>query len=93
LEAMLVACVAPHAVPALMFADDLTLMALSVGRAQWLLDRLAEFREAFWMRVNLSKCELLVFAPPSARDTVCQEAEALIFQHDPYEVPGPLPWP
>jgi hypothetical protein len=32
------------------------------------------------MRVNLSKCELLVFAPPSVRDTVCQEAEALRVQ-------------
>jgi hypothetical protein len=41
-----------HSVPALMFADDLTLMALSVGRAQWLLDRLAEFCEACGMRVN-----------------------------------------
>ena len=69
-----------HSVPALMFADDLSLLALSVGRGQWLLDRLAEFCEAFGMRVNLSKCELLVFAPPSARDTVCQEAEALRFQ-------------
>jgi hypothetical protein len=57
-----------HAVPALMFADDLSLLALSVGRAQWLLDRLAEFCEAFGMRVNLSKCLLLVFAAPSVRD-------------------------
>jgi hypothetical protein len=69
-----------HAVPELMFADDLTLMALSVGRAQWLLDRLAEFCVAFGMRVNLSKCELLVFAPPDARIAACQEAEALGFQ-------------
>ena len=56
-------------------------MALSVGRAQWLLDRLAEFCEAFGMRANLSKCELLlVFTSPSTRNAACQEAEALRFQ-------------
>ena len=75
-----------HAVPELMFADDLSLMALSVGRVQWLLDRLAEFCEAFGMRVNLAKCELLIFASPSAREAACLEAEALRLQGNPIPV-------
>ena len=47
----------------LLYADDLTLCALTVHRMQFLLNRLYEFCIAFGMRVNIAKCETLVFAP------------------------------
>ena len=37
-------------------------MATSVERMQYLLERLKEFCVAFGMRVNISKCETLVYA-------------------------------
>ena len=49
-------------VPSCLYADDLTLMATSVERMQYLLDRLKEFCAAFGMRVNMTKCETLVYA-------------------------------
>ena len=49
-------------VPELLYADDLTLMTMNRERMQFLLDRLAEFCDAFGMNLNVGKCELMVFA-------------------------------
>jgi hypothetical protein len=55
-------------VASLLFADDVNLLGLSAERMNYLLALLAVFCEAFGMKVNVSKCELLVFHPvPSAR--------------------------
>ena len=45
----------------LLFADDVNLLALSAERMNYLLALLEYFCEAFGMKVNINKCELLAF--------------------------------
>ena len=64
----------------LLYADDMTLMATSAARMQFLLDRLAEFCEAFGMSLNIGKCELLLFAgTQSSYDVLHRDAMGLRF--------------
>jgi hypothetical protein len=53
-------------VPELLYADDMTLLASNRARMQFLLDRLADYCEAFGMSLNVSKCEVMVFAGTQA---------------------------
>ena len=67
-------------VTCLLYADDLTLCALSIHRMQFLLNRLHEFCIAFGMRVNITKCEMLVFAAtPHAQALASAAATALSY--------------
>ena len=54
------------AVPELMYADDVTLLAWNPSDAQRLLDCLALFCELFDMEVNLAKTHVVVFRRPRA---------------------------
>lgn len=69
-------------VTCLLYADDLTLCALSIHRMQFLLNRLYEFCEAFGMRVNIAKCEIMVFAANAVhRQTHAVYATALRYPY------------
>jgi hypothetical protein len=58
----------PRRAVSALFADDVNLVATSLQRLQYLLAALALFSDAFGMRVNVGKCEILVFhRDPSVR--------------------------
>jgi hypothetical protein len=58
----------PVSAPSILFADDINLVATSAARMRYLLCLLSVFCAAFRMRVNVPKCEALVFHPnPKAR--------------------------
>ena len=66
--------------PSLLFADDVNLIALSSTRMNYLLALLDVFCGAFGMRVNVPKCELLVFHPVPAFRQACAAADHVRFK-------------
>ena len=74
-------------VPELLYADDMTLLATNRARMQFLLDRLAEYCEAFGMSLNVSKCEVMVFAGTQAsHEALMRDASGLVFAGQPLPV-------
>jgi Reverse transcriptase (RNA-dependent DNA polymerase) len=62
------------AVSLLLYADDATLLATTPERMFFLVRILDEFCLAFGMRVNIAKCELLVYAPSEEEAAPMREA-------------------
>lgn len=60
----------PVSAPSILFADDINLVATSAARMRYLLCLLSVFCAAFRMRVNVPKCEALVFHPNPKSRTV-----------------------
>jgi hypothetical protein len=58
----------------LLFADDTSLVATSPERMAFLLGKLDSWCDAFGMRVNIEKCEMMVFAPTDAAAAPIAEA-------------------
>lgn len=58
-------------VQALLYADDLALVALTATELQKLLDGLSRFSQAHQLTVNISKCKCVVFHKSSRQEVRC----------------------
>ncbi len=71
------------------YADDLSLFANSIDRMRVLLKRVDAFCAAFGMKVNVTKCEGMVFAPQGQRVRAFMEH----LENSPFRLCRTLPWP